>query len=317
MRQIALILGLGTFVLMAGCTSTRWGFVKNGERTPASNATEPPSVEQLVDWMNKNENRITSLRIEDLDLTCTQGIKTLPSLRGMMVVEKPSNFRLGAKALGNPVVDIGSNKDEFWYWISKADPPYQVYCSYDDLKQGRVRRMPFPFQPEWVMETMGLGPYSAKNYKLESDDRTLKLIEKTTSPQGTPVRKVIVFKRTPVQYPQAQVTDFLLLDDATGKEMCSAHITEVQEVGSERALIPRRLELRWPAEKLTLTMRLNEVTVNPQVHPPTFTRQIMRDIQPFNLARMQVDTTPPPQATTGVMAPRTDANVTPTRALAQ
>ena len=215
-----------------------------------------------------------------------------------MVTQKPRNFRLGAKTLGNPVVDLGSNDQEFWYWISKADPPYQVYCSYKDLNDGRVKRMPFPFQPEWVMESMGLGPYGPpEKYNLEHDADTIRLSEKAVSPQGTPVRKVIVFKRRPVQLPNAQVTDYLLLDDASGKEICGAHISEVQyDEKSTGAIVPKRIELRWPSEKLKLALKMDGTTFNPQVSPLTFTRQNMANIQSFNLARMQVDNAPPPQA---------------------
>jgi hypothetical protein len=310
-RHVAVVIGLGILTLLAGCTSTRWGFLKNNDRqTSPAGPPEVQTKEQLVSWMNKNAERIQSIRVEDLDLTCRQGIQ-VANLRGTMVTEKPLSFRLGAKALANPVVDLGSNDQEFWYWISKAKPPYQFYCSYKDLKEGRVRELPFPFQPEWVMESLGLGPYGpSEKYTLEHDKDTLKLIEKTTTPQGTPVRKVIVMKRREVQLPNPQVTDFLLLDDATGKEICGAHITEVQLDHATQAIIPRRLELRWPEQKLSLGMRLDSVTLNQKVPPQVFTRQINQNIQPFNLARMQVDMTPPPQAYSGL-----DSRVRPVQGL--
>ncbi len=244
-------------------------------------------------------------------MTCSQGLQSF-GLRGTMVTEKPRNFRLGAKTLGNPVVDLGSNDQEFWYWISKADPPYQVYCSYKDLNEGQVRRMPFPFQPQWVMESMGLGPYGpADKYQLEHDADTIKLVEKTTSPQGTAVRKVIVFKRRPVQPPNPQVTDYLLLDDTSGKEICAAHIGEVHVDRATGALVPKRLELRWPAEKIRLALRMDGTVINPPVSPLVFTRQSMPNIQSFNLARMQIDNTPPPQAFSGL-----DTKVRPVQGLA-
>jgi len=293
LRHVATILGLGILVTLAGCSSTRWGFVKNNDRPTTPASSEPPSTAQLVEYLNNNAGRIQGLRVEELDLTCTQGIKSF-GLRGTMVTEKPRNFRLVAKTLGNPVVDLGSNDQEFWYWISKGDP-YQFYCSYKDLKEGRVNRMPFPFQPEWVMESMGLGPYGPpEKYKLEYDADTVKLVEKTTSPQGTPVRKVIVFKRTEVQAPNAQVTDYLLVDDASGKEICGAHITDVQIDRATNAIVPKRIALRWPSEKLTLALRLDELSLNPQVPRQVFQRQTMPNIQSFNLARGVIDNTPPP-----------------------
>src|SRR5262249_6427992 len=128
-------------------------------------------------------------------------------------------------------------------------------------------------------------------------------VEKTTSPQGTPVRKVIVFKRAPVDPPKAQVTDYLLLDDATGKEICAAHVSEAQMDRGTGAVIPRRIELRWPAENLVLDMRLDGAKINIQTSPETFTRVTHPNIKSFNLGRMQIDNSPPPQALSG-SAPR-------------
>jgi hypothetical protein len=311
LRSLAAIVGFGALVLVAGCSSTRWGFLKdNGPSAPDSK--EVPSAALLVKYLNDNASPVQSLRFDGIELTCTQGIQSF-TLRGTMVTEKPRNFRLGAGALGNPVVDLGSNDQEFWYWISKADPPYQVYCAYKDLNEGRVKRMPFPFQPEWVIESMGLGTYGpAEKYQVEHNADTIKLIEKTTSPQGVPVRKIIVMKRKVMHAPNPQVTDYLLLDDATGNEICGAHISEVQMNSATRnAVLPRRMELRWQSEKLKLALRLDSPTVNINPGSAVFTRQTSPNIQSFNLARMQVDNSPPPQGFSGA-----DSKVRPVQGLA-
>jgi hypothetical protein len=311
LRHIATVCGLGILVSLAGCSSTRWGFVKNNDHQATPTASgEVPSATQLVDYLNDNAGRIQSLRVDDLELTLHQGIKAF-TLSAKMVTDKPRNFRLSAGTLGNQMVDIGSNKQEFWYWISKANPPYQVYCSYKDLKEGRVSQMPFPFQPEWVMESLGLGPYGpSEKYHVESDRDTVKLVEKTTSPEGKAVRKVIVFKRGRVDPPHPQVTDYLLLHEVSGKEICAAHISEAQLDKGTNAIVPRRLELRWQAEKLRIDMHMGATTVNTQVLPLMFTRQTSPNIQSFNLAQMRIDNTPPPQGFTGI-----DSKVRPVQAL--
>jgi hypothetical protein len=115
------------------------------------------------------------------------------------------------------------------------------------------------------------------------------LIEKTQSPQGLPVRKVIVMNRYEARGTSPQVTAFLLLDDATGKEICSAHITEVREDATTRARLPRRIELRWPAEKLALSMLLDGVTVNAALPQTAFARPRMNGVDSYNLARGRLD----------------------------
>jgi hypothetical protein len=274
-------------LLLCGCNQTRWNMVKGPEKN-APPPTGLPTVAQLVDYLNDNAQRVQNIRCDEMWLTCTADGQSF-DLRGKMVAQKPRNFRLSADTLGSQVVDLGSNDQEFWYWISKAKPPY-VYCSYKDLAEGRVRSMPFPFQPDWIMESFGLGPYGPpERYSLEYDAETIKLVERTRSPQGAPVRKVIVCRRRPAQPPQPQVTAYLLLDDSSGKEICSAHITEVSIDRATGATLPRRLELRWPAERFKLGMKMDTLTINPQLPPAIFVRQPRQGINAFNLAREQYD----------------------------
>ena len=134
-----------------------------------------------------------------------------------------------------------------------------------------------------------MGNYGpAEKYQLTYDDKTLKLTEKTRSPQGQPVRKVIVFNRNKAVGNQPQITDFLLVDDATGKEICSCHVTE-RLIIPNKGEIPRRFELRWPEQKLKLTIRLDGVTANSQFAPNAFVRLPLTNVQSLNLATMTVD----------------------------
>ncbi len=303
MRQIATAISLGILVALAGCSSTKFSWMKNNDRPPGpSNSKDLPTADQLVKYMNDNAKRIQNLRVDDLGITASMGIQSF-DLRGIMATERgdlekeapKKNFRMIAKVLGSPSVDIGSNDQEFWFWISKGDP-YQFFCSYKDLSEGRIRKMPIPFQPEMVMESLGLGPYGpADKYNLEHDSKTIRLVEKTTMPDGRAVRKVIVFNKDEVSVPTPQITDYLLLDDATGKEICGAHVRDVQRDPATNAFLPKRIELRCPSEKMQLALRLDGLTVNPGVSPQVFTRTLST-IPSFNLARGQVDNSAPPQA---------------------
>ena len=87
--------------------------------------------------------------------------------------------------IGKEEVQLSSNDQEFWYWIKQSKPPYLFHCSYQDLAEGKVRQMPFPFQPDWLMEALGMGEYGPpENYQLRAGQSTLELVENTRSPQG-------------------------------------------------------------------------------------------------------------------------------------
>jgi hypothetical protein len=186
-------------------------------------------------------------------------------------------------------VDIGSNNQEFWYWIPRGDK-HQFFCSYDALEQNKVKFMPFPFQPEWVMEAMGMGRYGPpEKYELAVEPEQLKLIERTRSPQGARVKKIIVFRRRESKNAdQPQVTDFLLVDEATNKTLCSAHITRRHKIEHREAgtivEIPREMELRWPAQQLKLVLQLNKVQLANQFPETVFRRTPIQGYPAFDLA---------------------------------
>jgi hypothetical protein len=295
-RSIIRMICLGLLILAAtGCESTRWNFLK---REPGNDvAAKPgaaPTVANLVAYLNENAKRVNSVRFDDLSVDVTTNVGTINAqtfgLGGVLFAEKPRNFRLKASVIGKDEADIGSNAQEFWFWIARNPEPRQYYCTYKDLDEGRVQMMPLPIQPEWVMETLGLAHYGpADKYQLEldKDGKMLRLIEKARSPSGQPVRKVIVMHRKEVIAPQPQVTAYLLLDDATGQEICSAHITGVKVVNG--VVLPNKLELRMPAQKMKMALKMDRVTVNSGLPSTAFLRPQMTGIEPFNLATGRVE----------------------------
>jgi hypothetical protein len=282
-----LCLGLCT-ICMTGCESTRWNWLKpESGHDLAAKPGASPTVRGLVDYLNDNAARVRSLRVDDLAVDATLDNQPV-GLRGRIFAEKPKNFRMKVTFAGKDEVDIGSNSGEFWFWAAKNPDKYQYYCSYRDLDAGKVKSMPLPIQPEWVMETLGLGPYGpADKYQIEptaSNDPTLRLVEKTKSPQGYPVRKVIVMNRKEMRAPNPQVTAYLLLDDTTGQEICSARITSTSLDKVTGAILPYRMELRVPAQKMTLALKLDGVTINGKIADTAFARQPITGVESVNLA---------------------------------
>jgi len=291
MRHIPLALGLGGLLCAAGCNQLQ---PMRPAPAPPQNArvsTATPNAADLIEYLNRNARLVQGIDCADLDLDASQGTglrKQEGGLRGWLVCQKPRDFRMGGKVLGKDAVDMGSNSQEFWYWISRAEPPYLFHCSYTDLNQGRAQ-MPFPFQPEWIMEGLGMAEYGpADHFKVNVTPQTVELIEETRSPQGNPLRKVTVFSRGQAQGNQPQVTAHIL-QDGSGREICGAYVSEVQQDRSSSAIIPKKIELRWPAEQMTLKMKLSDVTVNPSISQQRaaalFTRPKLSGVQTYDLAR--------------------------------
>ena len=103
---------------------------------------------------------------------------------------------------------------------------------------------------------------------------------------------MIVFNRRPVQPPEPQMTACLLIDEATGQEICSAHILETHLDRATGAIVPRRLELRWPENKLKLAMTLNGLSVNQSVPPEAFVRRPLTGVPSYDLATGRLEGAP-------------------------
>ena len=294
MRQIALVSTLGALLLLAGCNTTKWNMFRGTEQQRDLGPQVTPTAAALVNYLNANSDLVQSVRCDQLDLQCRQGIKPGVGATGKLVCQKPLNLRMSAYVFGKQEIDLGSNSQEFWYWIARGDP-YQFHCSYKALSEGRVRQLPFPFQPDWILEAMGLARFGpADRYQVVQRRDTIELVERTRSPQGKPVRKVTVFRSVRAPAGSPQVVAHLLLDDTTGKEICSATITHVQMVQADRqnkVEVPRKMVLNWPDAKIQLSLTLDDVTVNGEISRPDllFTRRPLTNVKSFDLAEWRVD----------------------------
>jgi hypothetical protein len=289
MRHLFPVAGLTAVLLLSGCADSKWSIFRHSQDNVQLPATQPPDVPGLVRYLNSNAALTQSLMCSNVDLDCKQGLQQF-HIRGKLACQKPRNFRMLADALGKTEADVGSNDKEFWYWIARGDP-YLIHCSYQDLANGV--RIPFPFQPDWVMEALGMSEYDSnlQSYQLIPGRTTYELVQNTKNSQGKAVRKVTVFNK---QQSAVQVTDHYLTD-ATGKqEICRAHIQEVGTftVNGGKVVLPKHIVFSYPAEglslKMTLWHRTDDVVVNPYFDQSKvtalFTRPALSGVQDYDLA---------------------------------
>jgi hypothetical protein len=282
-----LIFGLGLVVLTIGCNNTRFNIL------PKDSGGSKPAItsEMLVNYLNQNSERLKTLRCVDVRVVASKGVTGIfhIQLDGKLMAQQPRDFRLVVAEPGMKTgVDLGSNGQEFWYWIRDfgGGQSYQFFCSYDDLKAGNIKaNMPLPpFQPDWIMETLGMSDYGPPTrYQLNVLGDRIELIEQAKSPRGQPVQKVIVFNRKPATGDTPQVVAFVL-KDAKGKEICSAQVQSVQLASQNAAKLPRRMTLNWPEERISLSLTLNAAETKVDVPATAFVRQPMDGIPSVNLA---------------------------------
>jgi hypothetical protein len=271
-------------------------------KPPAAVELNPdtPTPQELVGYLNRNAAKITALESRDLDLDIKAGNQSF-GVSGTLFCQKPRNFRLRAKmpALRREVADFGSNDQEFWYWIREDKPPDLYYCSYADLARGDVR-LPFPLQPEWVLEALGMAAPApvgtpeqeqalgrSFDVRKTADNKYVELIERTRSAQGQPAIKVTTLNNFTASGKTPQVVAHRLYD-GRGQLVCQATVVSVQHDPASGAAVPHKVELKWPAQQMGLTMTLGEVAVNnPSLgqNPRLFSRPRPEDVRQVDLAR--------------------------------
>jgi hypothetical protein len=285
---------VGGLLLITGCAGL------TGNRTPppppqAALLDTTPTPAELVKYLNDNAAKVTALESRHLGVD-VQADRSI-GLVGSLYCQAPKNFRMRAKLIGQEQADFGSNNQEFWFWIAKGDPPHLFHCSYAELDRGGAR-MPFPLQPEWVMEALGMGQHdpNGRYEPVQKRDRYLDLIEHTTSPQGQPMTKVTRLNNFNATGTTPQVVGHYLREDRNPDQIvCQAIVLSVQTDPQTRLVVPHKIELKWPAQKMAMTLTLGEISVNrPRTDSPSlFVRPpATRDMQTFDLARGMLDSGP-------------------------
>jgi hypothetical protein len=288
MRTVRIVLLAGLGLAGLGCSVDSL-FRRLPPEPPAEQPTSQLTAASLVDYLNGHARELRSLQCNALSVD----VVNAGSVQGYLVCRQPRDFRMVGKSFGAEEVDIGSNEEEFWFWIKRAEPhPHVYYCKHADLKAGV--HLPFPFQPDYIAEALGMATYGPPSeYQMQKRGDAVELVQNVTTPQGQPARKVTVFAYYRQSGTAPQVREYRL-EQPTGKLICSARILEVRRQKPYRdsdtdIWYPSKVVLTCPDEKLEIRLSLKDVTVNPAIDPQRaemlFSRRSLTAFPSVDLAR--------------------------------
>src|SRR5579883_389377 len=234
MTRVRLLVLAAVMIPLVGCKWIDEIVKKNQTPRGGTEPLPPVEPERLVRYVNERAARLQSLYYDDVRLVASDhGVRMPANLTGILAASQPHNFRMKVKSIP-ATVDLGSNDQQFWvYFDGAGSKPVYVYASHTDFKDGRARLEGLPFEPEWVMQSLGMTTLSLSNkYNTPLPDqkkRTYTLSWPATLPDGTSVVKEIVFDGDPATGTKPQVQKHLV-HDTEGKLICSAEIKQAQTV---------------------------------------------------------------------------------------
>jgi hypothetical protein len=216
-------------------------------------------IPDLIAHLNHNIDQLNSWRSTMVKVKPFGGMLLAPSVSASMAVERPRNFRLQAQAVTIDVADLGSNEDRFWFWVKNDEDPVILTARHECLGEAQ-RVMPMTFDPDWLIETLGVIPIDENEVKVEkhpTDPKRVFLRRKRSAPDGTPIDLV-----STVDTCQGVIVDHSL-SNLKGDIIALARLSEHERDGKTGVVLPHTVELSWPLAKMGLAFRIGAIEVNP------------------------------------------------------
>ena len=216
-----------------------------------------------------------------------------PSVNGTISVEAPRRLRIQAAmpVTQADVADIGANDEELWFWNSHDKQVIAV--KHEDLPYA-MSQMPLPFEPEWLMEVLGVTPLDPEEFELVrpvSEAAYVDLVAERTSPTGQTVRRVVR-----VDACHGRIIEHRI-ESTAGELMAIARLSDYRADPSGQYMLPHTVDLEWPAARMHLTMRITgRITANPPAASealwtipdrPDSPRFLLRPRMPLHRSSMQ------------------------------
>ncbi len=160
-------------------------------------------------------------------------------------------------ALTGAEVDLGSNNEQFWFWVKQGKPPALYYCRHDQFATSAARQI-IPVEPEWLIDALGvttLDPALQHTGPFPVGQGRLRIETRLPGPTGELTRVMIVNEARGWVLEQ-HLYDGRRMPIATA--LASGHVRDPLS----GAYLPRSVKIQWPATQFEMTIEMRNVAVN-------------------------------------------------------
>jgi hypothetical protein len=226
--------------------------------TPRPFADRAFDVATFVAEHNRNADLIQTLEAK-MSITVRTKLMRGGGADGRLAMERPRNFKLELSSVGSKKADIGSNDEEFWFWVQN-DERKIYWCNYDDVESSSLA---VTYQPDWIIGALGLKPITpeeAAKIKVQSGDvqgTTALVFPPTKNGAETSTRMIIVWNhnRRVKQhriYQGSVPTPKGLLAQAEVSRFAEFVAGNEDSTEAKKCYLPERVTLEWKQDQLTL-----------------------------------------------------------------
>jgi hypothetical protein len=316
-----ILLAMAATLGASGCRAWNSGSLTLAPR-PAGERTF--DVEAFVAEHNRNAERVQSLEAKPTIVVASRMMHA--SANGRLALERPRNFKLELSSPKAKEADIGSNRDEFWFWVSNDKDKAIYWCNYEDLGASALA---VTYQPEWIIEALGLKPITPeeaagiKVHKSEVRGTTALVFAPAKNGTETYTRVMIVWNdNRRIKQHRIYAGNLQLATPNPKALLAQADVSQFEEFDvsagetsdGQKCYLPEIVKLEWKRDQLTLDVALREVKVNefdPSRSAKIFVEPVIPGHERVNLAQANRmhrkdsrttvrHTLPPPDARAGV-----------------
>jgi hypothetical protein len=248
---------------LAGCAALNRSTLAPKSRPVADRAFD---LDQFIAEHNRNADLVQSLEAKPTIAVRAKAMHVQAD--GRLGMLRPQSFKLELTHMGQKKADIGSNDDEFWFWVQSEEDRSIYWCNYKDLGSSILS---VTYQPDWIMEALGLKPITpeeADAIRVEKTDNPnlSALVFPLTKTRGESYQRMMIVSN----YTRKVKAYRICATDRSRTVLAEAVIPGYKDFDLEKSdsgafqscYLPESLTLEWKKDQLTLNVALKDVTVN-------------------------------------------------------
>jgi hypothetical protein len=207
------------------------------------------TIPPIIDQINGKNQKINSLICKKTTFYTTRSGMTV-KLTGEVAYDKDLNFRMLIKSVFGLELDLGSNKEYFWYWSRRDKHPSLYFAKHEDFEKTRLKT---PFDPIFIKSSLGIDVVDVTNAIFAETEKDLLVTCNKRNSIGDTIHQSIMMDK------YSQRIKGYFLTDIQNKPIALVEIKKSSDI------IPLEVLYVWFEEDCKLLVCLEHPLINTEI----------------------------------------------------